>query len=169
MTFQLTPSRRATETPVPQSSRQAISTHALTEGDHFRPDCIYAVSFISTHALTEGDFFALWVVVLATYFNSRPHGGRHIPLHFLKPNFSFQLPPSRRATVVAVEPFLTIGFQLTPSRRATKRYHRIPSFSEHFNSRPHGGRRFRLCRMHLQTYFNSRPHGGRLEIVRSLG
>ena len=166
--FQLTPSRRATYKNtifICQRTFQLTPSRRATQ----RPLAVSDLSVISTHALTEGDFFALWVVVLATYFNSRPHGGRHIPLHFLKPNFSFQLTPSRRATVVAVEPFLTIGFQLTPSRRATKRYHRIPSFSEHFNSRPHGGRRFRLCRMHLQTYFNSRPHGGRLEIVRSLG
>ena len=96
-----------------------ISTHALTEGDVDKVPIIPTPS-ISTHALTEGDSFQK-------------------PPEALKR--SFQLTPSRRATVYretirynrnisthaltegdSVERFksdLVRIFQLTPSRRAT--------------------------------------------------
>ena len=53
-TFQLTPSRRATDAPAKQLRLWSISTHALTEGDgtDYRLNLIYQ------------------------NFNSRPHGGR---------------------------------------------------------------------------------------------
>ena len=151
MTFQLTPSRRATETPVPQSSRQAISTHALTEGDHFRPDCIYAVSFISTHALTEGD--------LQKY---NFHLSAHISTHALteggfplqEKSFSnplFQLTPSRRATINAKIEFeleMISTHALTEGDSAAARSFRS---LRHFNSRPHGGRL--LCTLGRRTRY----------------
>ena len=53
-TFQLTPSRRATESFIVHFQDEEISTHALTEGDYVRVSTRYQVD-ISTHALTEGD------------------------------------------------------------------------------------------------------------------
>ena len=53
------------------------------------------------------------------------------------------------------------GFQLTPSRRATAE-HLERARLVHFNSRPHGGRRYCSYRSIVCGYFNSRPHGGRL-------
>ena len=57
VSFQLTPSRRATETPFRWLPLSAISTHALTEGDQ---SFQFIVGFrnISTHALTEGDLIS---------------------------------------------------------------------------------------------------------------
>ena len=52
--FQLTPSRRATALDLIHSRLQAISTHALTEGD--------TISFAMHQFMAN--------------FNSRPHGGR---------------------------------------------------------------------------------------------
>ena len=52
--FQLTPSRRATHSPIPHQIHKYISTHALTEGDSRKSSSI-AYGNISTHALTEGD------------------------------------------------------------------------------------------------------------------
>ena len=56
--FQLTPSRRATNFCGSRSGFGIISTHALTEGDR--------------------NFFCIFSSII--YFNSRPHGGRHIYL-----------------------------------------------------------------------------------------
>ena len=118
LTFQLTPSRRATETPVPQSSRQAISTHALTEGDgagSFWRVCgristhaltegdlqkynFHLSAHISTHALTEGDSAAARSFRSLRHFNSRPHGGRLLCTLGRRTRYIFQLTPSRRAT-----------------------------------------------------------------------
>ena len=74
--FQLTPSRRATQSVRWSRKWRLISTHALTEGDRsffFIPDGYR----ISTHALTEGD-----------YDRCASHRIADI----------FQLTPSRRAT-----------------------------------------------------------------------
>ena len=76
ITFQLTPSRRATHRSFRASLILGISTHALTEGDtrRYNPK---QPGDISTHALTEGDF--------CTGFDSSCLN-------------RFQLTPSRRAT-----------------------------------------------------------------------
>ena len=95
-----------------------ISTHALTEGDVDKVPIIPTPS-ISTHALTEGDSFQK-------------------PPEALKR--SFQLTPSRRATVYVFFPESIEKFQLTPSRRATPLSAVSTALFWDFNSRPHGGR-----------------------------
>ena len=95
-----------------------ISTHALTEGDVDKVPIIPTPS-ISTHALTEGDSFQK-------------------PPEALKR--SFQLTPSRRATVY----------------RETIRYNR--NISTHALTE---GDRPAIHGKHCNIYFNSRPHGGR--------
>ena len=97
LSFQLTPSRRATLARLQLAMRIGISTHALTEGDSSSWELIPKL-FISTHALTEGD------------------GPARISIIFFS---TFQLTPSRRATRRRnIRPIDRI-FQLTPSRRAT--------------------------------------------------
>ena len=56
--FQLTPSRRATSESNTKPERLSISTHALTEGD-VSVLKVHTVYDISTHALTEGDSGAI--------------------------------------------------------------------------------------------------------------
>ena len=63
-----------------------ISTHALTEGDGAVADSA-AVPNISTHALTEGDRPSGCSFRMQEYFNSRPHGGRHLGVHIIEPVF----------------------------------------------------------------------------------
>ena len=53
---------------------------------------------ISTHALTEGDKSVPDPIVTEIYFNTRPHGGRHLVLMPHLMILVFQLTPSRRAT-----------------------------------------------------------------------
>ena len=95
--FQLTPSRRATHSPIPHQIHKYISTHALTEGDSLSNtlNCLVrqfqltpsrratkltlhepVFRRISTHALTEGDALQFLLANEKKYFNSRPHGGR---------------------------------------------------------------------------------------------
>ena len=160
MRFQLTPSRRATNTNVSMLGESFISTHALTEGDKFLHNTDRRRG-ISTHALTEGDLKRCAGSVRSIYFNSRPHGGR--------------LLSSKNLIFHRI-------FQLTPSRRATWGWN-IVQYDTYFNSRPHGGRPVELIFVgnqfgistHALTegdslreiqavtfeYFNSRPHGGR--------
>ena len=106
------------------------------------------------------------------HFNSRPHGGRPIFSDNLAFTSSFQLTPSRRATInlppLALRSLIsthaltegdlcteirkaeTISFQLTPSRRATARPFLIQLTNWlNFNSRPHGGRR--IARSHIKS------------------
>ena len=102
--------------------------------------------------------------VSATYFNSRPHGGRHLRSAGSEKCRRFQLTPSRRATSGVSLPFNFVIFQLTPSRRATRFDNSSISCLEYFNSRPHGGRPILHRSSFLPVYFNSRPHGGRRQI-----
>ena len=95
--FQLTPSRRATLVGKVLLVSLAISTHALTEGDLSEQRCLYCIC----------------------HFNSRPHGGRHVLQILVEIRGVFQLTPSRRATAVFIFDRRTLLFQLTPSRRAT--------------------------------------------------
>ena len=76
---------------------------------------------------------------------------------------TFQLTPSRRATLRDVDKLEVQEFQLTPSRRATHSDLHSLDFLIYFNSRPHGGRLQPVAdQIHLKN-FNSRPHGGRRE------
>ena len=116
-----------------------ISTHALTEGDVDKVPIIPTPS-ISTHALTEGDSFQK-------------------PPEALKR--SFQLTPSRRATVYRE----TIRYNRNISTHALTEGDKLAIcfilLIKHFNSRPHGGRPVRAVPWCWTENFNSRPHGGR--------
>ena len=115
--FQLTPSRRATwiyRTIGEFFSFQLTPSRRATH----RISMILSRQDISTHALTEGDSGREPMTTPAAYFNSRPHGGR----------------------------------QSIRRLRLRPRY---------FNSRPHGGRLLRFHHPASFPYFNSRPHGGR--------
>ena len=116
--FQLTPSRRATHRISMILSRQDISTHALTEGD--------------------GDFPQL-NRFYRSYFNSRPHGGRPWCLTTTSRRRYFNSRPHG-------------------GRQSIRRLRLRPRY---FNSRPHGGRLLRFHHPASFPYFNSRPHGGR--------
>ncbi len=61
-------------------------------------DILRFINDISTHALTEGDVVQVIISALEEYFNSRPHGGRLLAIHFHRLPKVFQLTPSRRAT-----------------------------------------------------------------------
>ena len=76
LSFQLTPSRRATCPSDPRRDSRRISTHALT----------------------EGDIGGQGIAGILSNFNSRPHGGRPVGAEVLVLHLSFQLTPSRRAT-----------------------------------------------------------------------
>ena len=56
LTFQLTPSQRATCSLKKRKVVFDVSTHALTEGDCLRLDFATYLVHVSTHALTEGDY-----------------------------------------------------------------------------------------------------------------
>ena len=181
--FQLTPSRRATHSPIPHQIHKYISTHALTEGD------------TEEGTTLNGD----------GNFNSRPHGGRPERYVLFFSLYEFQLTPSRRATsssrghcrsvgisthaltegdvVISVSCLLTWNFNSrphggrlhTPEDRGAEAVisthaltegdtapARSPGASEHFNSRPHGGRHLLVILVGVYLiHFNSRPHGGR--------
>ena len=116
--FQLTPSRRATPFFRVTLPELVISTHALTEGDQRSHDVLSASVFISTHALTEGDPMLRYAAGRLRHFNSRPHGGRHLPPLFQEfPRYFNSRPHGGRLYSV-----LFLGISI------------------HFNSRPHGGR-----------------------------
>ena len=76
---------------------------------------------------------------------------------------TFQLTPSRRATLRDVDKLEVQEFQLTPSRRATHSDLHSLDFLIYFNSRPHGGRRTRLsdCRFQLHISTHALTEGDR--------
>ena len=117
MSFQLTPSRRAT--------KLAICFILLTKHFNSRPHGGRPLQACYYHKIT---------------FQLTP--SRRATAHFLSSLrlFSFQLTPSRRATMTGWIRRNTTRFQLTPSRRATGRLHGDDRNCRYFNSRPHGGR-----------------------------
>ena len=117
--FQLTPSRRATILSR-IVERKWKDFNSRPHGGRLQCNRIFfSHGKISTHALTEGD---------AAGFSTS------------YPCFSFQLTPSRRATLRDVDKLEVQEFQLTPSRRATHSDLHSLDFLIYFNSRPHGGR-----------------------------
>ncbi len=118
-TFQLTPSRRATDAPAKQLRLWSISTHALTEGDGFsleKPRRIDAFQLTPSRRATCHGF---WLLSGSYHFNSRPHGGR-------------------QELGITVEEAAKISTHaLTEGDNFLCLY--LP-FLRNFNSRPHGGR-----------------------------
>ena len=119
LSFQLTPSRRATGHLCHGLQRHGISTHALTEGDNTAlSGCTEEERFQLTpsrRATVTGRCLRL----SASYFNSRPHGGRR---------------DSDRIKDV---------FAYISTHALTEGDHILIRYSTrypHFNSRPHGGR-----------------------------
>ena len=145
-----------------KQQKENISTHALTEGDPAIRNHLHFTR-ISTHALTEGDYDCFFCGILRAISTHALTEGDDFKTTSNRLSHIFQLTPSRRAT--SAPPVATIiieTFQLTPSRRATlapigarsglyisthalTEGDKIPMnaepSSEHFNSRPHGGRR----------------------------
>ena len=107
-----------------------ISTHALTEGDLVTVLIIHTVYDISTHALTEGDAV------------------RSASLRAL---ISFQLTPSRRATVTVLIIHTVYDISTHALTEGDSVVIRSASNLLYFNSRPHGGRR-------RSVYFMEQTH-----------
>ena len=144
MQFQLTPSRRATISFLPPST---LSLFQLTPSRRATQRSNYEIlsSVISTHALTEGD-------------NGRFDRGTILRI--------FQLTPSRRATgqIRSIRFFKCIS---THALTEGDSYFILFNNSfQHFNSRPHGGRRtlrsipaaslkFQLTPSRRATHFSS--------------
>ena len=116
--FQLSPSRRATICSCGVPDQMSISTHALTEGDDgqdFQWRDYYLFQLTPSRRATQ----RRGTDRRNQYFNSRPHGGRLLAIHFHRLPKVFQLTPSRRATSSKLPHTGQKSFQLTPSRRAT--------------------------------------------------
>ena len=96
--FQLTPSRRATFLRLMLIRINLYFNSRPHGGRQLRPAHLPRRLAISTHALTEGDHSCCRYSSFLSHFNSRPHGGRHpVVISFLCFQL-FQLTPSRRAT-----------------------------------------------------------------------
>ena len=130
--FQLTPSRRATKLRMVELSTECISTHALTEGDVILHLKNLLASYFNSRPHGGRLNGQINGKMLMAYFNSRPHGGRLPQSSQCHAVSLFQLTPSRRATVNGQASFSVYPFQLTPSRRATRagssRVSWVPSF-----------------------------------------
>ena len=182
--FQLTPSRRATDSTPPMifasiyfNSRPHGGRLLTTPFSSFKLIFQLTPSRRATYDFPER---SLKVFVFQLTPSRRATRNRNSSACVLL----FQLTPSRRATFQTLIHSLHLPFQLTPSRRATGSttpQYPVWNISTHaltegdlrlfsvclpgsyFNSRPHGGRRPDDAFNHSSTYFNSRPHGGRLD------
>ena len=160
ISFQLTPSRRATLrcslevsrirhfNSRPHGGRRLFYLGYLPRshfnsrphgGRQLSPCLIDGILRISTHALTEGDPAFRLIASAERHFNSRPHGGRRLAIMH-----------SKIATISTHA--LTEGDKLGVLKE-------MPYGD--FNSRPHGGRHVRGQKIKSKRHFNSRPHGGR--------
>ena len=101
----------------------------------------------------------------ASYFNSRPHGGRR-DSDRIKDVFAYI------STHALTEGDRKLHSSLPGRRNFNSRphggrlcpcFHQIPG--RYFNSRPHGGRLMPTLSLTFFFYFNSRPHGGRQDAV----
>ena len=134
----------------------SISTHALTEGD--KTDILeFFVCIISTHALTEGDWLSRSYCRRLQYFNSRPHGGRprvtNGELYFE----TFQLTPSRRATLVGKVLLVSLAISTHALTEGDLSEQRCLYCICHFNSRPHGGRHVLQILVEIRGVFQLTP------------
>ena len=97
------------------------------------------------------------------YFNSRPHGGRRKHRVQADGVESFQLTPSRRATIAFFQSRVRVVISTHALTEGDTQICPSQSLSEYFNSRPHGGRHNYSSMLIRTLNFNSRPHGGRHE------
>ena len=117
--FQLTPSRRATFSRMCLNQPIHISTHALTEGDCSRSGHLIFPEIFQLTPSRRATVTGRCLRLSASYFNSRPHGGRR---------------DSDRIKDV---------FAYISTHALTEGDHILIRYSTrypHFNSRPHGGR-----------------------------
>ena len=138
-TFQLTPSRRATSL----NDGNFTSTMYFNSRPHGgRPEraVINHLIYISTHALTEGDDGTQGQAHLWNYFNSRPHGGRLSAPLAVSAIKTFQLTPSRRATLCHIPEFYQRIISTHALTEGDSFAQAIKNTFSYFNSRPHGGR-----------------------------
>ena len=96
--FQLTPSRRATDTEYEISHNADISTHALTEGDSLSINLTVIIISFQLTPSRRATAAHSGLRIITRNFNSRPHGGRQERARKKKKTEKFQLTPSRRAT-----------------------------------------------------------------------
>ena len=116
-----------------------ISTHALTEGDVDKVPIIPTPS-ISTHALTEGDSFQKPPEALKRSFQLTPSRRATVYRETIRYNRNISTHALTEGDLVSCSISRIYSFQLTPSRRATASSFPDPSRAFYFNSRPHGGR-----------------------------
>ena len=138
-----------------------ISTHALTEGDGNPGSAEQQTSHFNSRPHGGRPLQTRLHLRCVFHFNSRPHGGRHLTRMIRRFQCTFQLTPSRRATIPSVSDASPNIFQLTPSRRATGNRAEL-RIRRKFQLTP--SRRATSCIIEkIKHYkdFNSRPHGGR--------
>ena len=137
-----------------------FSTHAFTEGD-WREPWQSGLITISTHAFTEGDGRQHMPPMFPSHFNSRLRG-RRLYSHFTpSASVSFQLTPSRKATLPAknmVHKSCNFNSRLRGRRRKKPL---AEATQKHFNSRLRGRRPICVCDNCSCPYFNSRLRGRR--------
>ena len=144
--FQLTPSRRATEVNPDCIANFNISTHALTEGDiTFVPLCVYFSTFQLTPS-RRATTLPPAPVLLPDHFNSRPHGGRPLFPGIFATLCIFQLTPSRRATLRTARRYCVVSISTHALTEGDEPDTLTSNPYRYFNSRPHGGRLFVLFR-----------------------
>ena len=98
------------------------------------------------------------------YFNSRPHGGRHIRRPFSVAWYYFNSRP--HGGRLSGGSFGYVNVKISTHALTEGDEHNIdrdPAIG-YFNSRPHGGRLVKFEKGKEHEYFNSRPHGGRLHL-----
>ena len=135
-----------------------ISTHALTEGDGNPGSAEQQTSHFNSRPHGGRPLQTRLHLRCVFHFNSRPHGGRHLTRMIRRFQCTFQLTPSRRATLLRYSsPRLRVSFQLTPSRRATLPSQIIFNQIIYFNSRPHGGRPGQDGKINEEALFQLTP------------
>ena len=163
--FQLTPSRRATFSRMCLNQPIHISTHALTEGDCSRSGHLIFPEIFQLTPSRRATVTGRCLRLSASYFNSRPHGGRR-DSDRIKDVFAYI------STHALTEGDRKLHSSLPGRRNFNSRphggrlcpcFHQIPG--RYFNSRPHGGRLMPTLSLTFFFYFNSRPHGGRQDAV----
>ena len=156
LAFQLTPSRRATSrllTIIAIAAFQLTSSRRATNALRL----VRQFLCISTHALTEGDVTIRCLRLSASYFNSRPHGGRRTAIFhpFSDTEISTHaLTEGDQSSCVRTRSHRISTHALTegdfvPYLRFIKSFH--------FNSRPHGGDLLRQLILHQSITFQLTP------------
>ena len=141
ISFQLTPSRRATLVPYNDFEEKVFQLTPSRRAT-INPAITLATTLFQLTPSRRATTLRKSGAWNCEDFNSRPHGGRLLIEREESCRYISTHALTEGDDSASSAELMILSFQLTPSRRATLSWRRCFRRMRYFNSRPHGGRPF---------------------------